>query len=118
MGPFRGTPGGAKQYREASRCSTGPRVMHARTHWKVEDVKAQRTPTVRAEHEEGRTTRHTRLYPNPTVTYYSFPLGGVRSPPPTPNLEPTWIARVVAPFGADPDGLLRVDRLGMTWASV
>ena len=69
-----------KQYREASRCSTGPRVMHARPHWKAEDVKAQRTPTVRAEHEEGRTTRHTRPYPNPAVTYYSFPPGGFRSP--------------------------------------
>ena len=98
-----------KQYREASRCSTGPRVMHARPH-----RKAQRIPTVRPEPEEGQTTRHTRPYPNPAVTYYSFPPGGFRSPPPPPNLEPNLIARVVPPFGADPDGLLRVDRLGTT----
>ena len=107
-----------KQYREAWRCSTGPRVMHARPHWKVEDAEVQRTPTLFAEHEEGRTTRHTRPYPNPAATYYSFPPEGFRSPPPPPNLEPNLIARVVAPFGADRNGLLRVDRLGKTWASV
>ena len=92
--------------------------MHARLHWKVEDFEVQRTPKVRAEHEEGRTTRHTRPYPNPAITYYSFPPGGFRSPPPPPNLEPNLIDRVVFPLGAEPDSLLQLDRFGMAWASV
>jgi hypothetical protein len=62
-----------KQDREVSRCSTAPRGMRARPHWKAEDVEAQRTPTVRAEHKEGRTTPPDGPYPNPTVTYYCFP---------------------------------------------
>ena len=82
-----------KQYREVSRCSTGPRVMHMRPHWKAENVKAQRTPTLRVEHGEGRTTRRARPYPDPAVTYYSFPPGGFRSP--LPNLVANLIAMLV-----------------------
>ena len=82
-----------KQDREVSRCSTGPRVMHTRPHWKAENVKAQRTPTLRFEHGEGRSTGRARPYPDPAVTYYSFPPGGFRSP--LPNLVANLIAMLV-----------------------
>ena len=107
-----------KQYREVSRCSTGPRVMHTRPHCKAENVKAQRTPTLRVEHGEGRTTRRAPPpYPDPAVTYYSFPPGGFRSPP---NLVANFFAMVVCPFGAEVDGVLLVrllDRFPAAWAS-